>query len=53
MFKAAILQSLHYPAEGPVEYRIRDRLAFSRVLGLGVEDWVPDAAAVWRFGERL
>jgi hypothetical protein len=52
MFKVAILQSLHNLAEGQVEYRIRDRLAFSRVLDLGIEARL-HAAAVWRFAERL
>lgn len=53
MFKVLILQTLYNLANGQVEYQIRDRLSFSRFLGLGTEDQVPDATRVWRFRERL
>lgn len=53
MFKVLILQTLYNLADGQVEYQIRDRLSFSRFLGLGIEDQVPDATTVWRFRERL
>jgi len=53
MFKMLVLQTLYNLADEQVEYRIRDRLSFSRFLGLGIEDAVPDATTVWRFRERL
>jgi len=53
MFKLLILQTLYNLADEQVEYQIRDRLSFARCLGLGIEDAVPDATAVWRFRERL
>lgn len=53
MFKVLILKTLYNLADGQVEYQIHDRLLFSRFLGLGIEDQVPDVTRVWRFGERL
>jgi len=53
MFKMLVLQTLYNLADEQVEYRIHDRLSFSRFLGLGIEDAVPDATTVWRFRERL
>ncbi|WP_165741852.1 IS5 family transposase, partial [Candidatus Thiosymbion oneisti] len=53
MFKMLVLQTLYNLADEQVEYQIRDRLSFTRFLGLGIEDEVPDATTVWRFRERL
>src|SRR5689334_2407762 len=36
-------EQLEYP-----EYQVRDRLSFSRFLGLAIEDSVPDATTLWR-----
>ena len=53
MFKVLTLRSLYNLADKQVEYQIRDRLSFTRFLGLGIEDELPDATTVWRFRERL
>jgi IS5 family transposase len=53
MFKVLILHTLYDLADLAVEYQIRDRLSFMRILGLEMYDSVPDGAAVWRFRERL
>ena len=36
-----------------VEYQVRDRLSFSRFLGLAIEDSIPDATTLWLFREKL
>ena len=36
-----------------MEYQVRDRLSFSRFLGLGIEDCIPDATTLWLFREKL
>ena len=36
-----------------MKFMIRDRLSFMRFLGLGLNDTVPDAKAIWLFRERL
>ncbi len=46
MFKILVLQTLYNLADAQVEYQIRDRLSFARLLGLGIEDEVPDATTV-------
>ena len=53
MFKVLVLQTLYNLADEQVEYQIRDRLSFTRFLGLGLEDVVPDATTVWLFREAL
>jgi IS5 family transposase len=53
MFNVLILQSLYNLSDKQVGYQIRDRLAFPRFLGLGIEHEVPDATTVWRSRERL
>jgi IS5 family transposase len=32
---------------------VRDRLSFTRFLGLGIEDGIPDGTTLWPFRERL
>jgi IS5 family transposase len=32
---------------------VRDRLSFTRFLGLGIEDGIPDGTTLWLFGETL
>jgi IS5 family transposase len=53
MFKVLILQALYGLSDEAVEYQVRDRLSFSRFLGLGLGDVVPDYSTVWRFREKL
>ena len=36
-----------------VEYQVRDRLSFSRFLGLAIEDGIPGATTLWLFREKL
>ena len=53
MFKTIILSALYNLPDDQVEHQIRDRLSFMRFLGLGLEDRVPDAKAVWLYREQL
>ena len=53
MFKVLILQALYNLGDDAVEYQLRDRLSFSRFLGLGLEDRVPDAKTIWLYREAL
>src|SRR6266542_476453 len=36
-----------------VKYQVRDRLSFSRFLGLAIEDSIPDSTTLWLFREKL
>ena len=36
-----------------MEYQVRDRLSFSRFLGLAIEDSIPDATTLWLFREKV
>jgi IS5 family transposase len=36
-----------------VEYQVRDRLSFTRFLGLGFENRIPDGTTLWLFREKL
>ena len=53
MFKAIVLCELYNMSDDQVEYQLRDRLSFTRFLGLGLEDTVPDAKTVWLYREQL
>src|SRR6476619_797683 len=53
MFRMRVLQALHSLSDEQVEYQVRDRLSFSRVLGLASEDSIPDATTLWLFREKL
>ena len=53
MFKVLILQHLYNLSDDETEYQIRDRLSFSRFLGLKPEQSVPDAKTIWLFREQL
>jgi IS5 family transposase len=53
MFKTLVLGALYNLSDDQVEYQIRDRLSFMRVLGLGLGDRVPDATIVWLYREAL
>jgi hypothetical protein len=52
-FKVLILPASHSLSDERTEYLIKDRLSFTRFLGLGVVDAAPDANTVWRFREAL
>ena len=53
MFKILILQNLYGLGDHSLEYQIRDRLSFTRFLGLSLNDRVPDEKTVWLFRETL
>ena len=53
MFRIPVLQSLYNLSDEQVEYQVRDRLSFTRFLGLGIEDGIPDGTTLWRFRETL
>ncbi len=41
MFRMLVLQVLNNLSDEQVEYQVRDRLSFSRFLGLAIEDSIP------------
>ena len=49
MFRMLVLQSLYNLSDEQVEYQVRDRLSFTRFLGLGIEDGIPDGTTLWLF----
>ena len=53
MFRMLVLQSLYNLSDEQIEYQVRDRLSFTRFLGLGMEDGVPDGTTLWLFRETL
>src|SRR5262245_3369198 len=53
MFRMLVLQALNNLSDAQVEYQVRDRLSFSRFLGLAIEDSIPDATTLWLFREKL
>src|SRR5262245_4873649 len=53
MFRMLVLQALNNLSGEQVEYQVRDRLSFSRFLGLAIEDSIPDATTLWLFREKL
>ena len=53
MLRMLVLQSLYNLSDEQVEFQVRDRLSFTRFLGLGFEDGVPDGTTLWLFRERL
>src|SRR4030081_445603 len=53
MFRMLVLQALNNLSDEQVEYQVRDRLSFSRFLGLAIEDTSPDATTLWLFREKL
>ena len=48
-----VLQSLYNLSDEQIEYQVRDRLSFTRFLGLGFEDRIPDGTTLWLFREKL
>lgn len=53
MFRMLILQSLYNLSDEQIEYQVRDRLSFTRFLGLGLEDDIPDGTTLWAYREKL
>src|ERR1700688_1783314 len=53
MFRMLVLQSLYNLSDEQVEYQVRYRLSFTRFLGLGIEDGIPDGTTLWLFRETL
>ena len=53
MFRMLVLQSLYNLSDEQIEYQVRDRLSFTRFLGRGVEDGIPDGTTLWLFREKL
>src|SRR6516225_1418621 len=53
VFRMLVLQALNNLSDEQVEYQVRDRLSFSRFLGLAIEDSIPDATTLWLFREKL
>src|SRR6202051_4053409 len=53
MFRMLVLQALNNLSDEQGEYQVRDRLSFSRFLGLAIEDSIPDATTLWLFREKL
>src|SRR6266550_803552 len=49
MFRMLVLQALNNLSDEQVEYQVRDRLSFSRFLGLAIEDSIPDSTTLWLF----
>jgi len=49
MFRMLVLQALINLSDEQVEYQVRDRLSFSRFLGLAIS--IPDATTLWLFRE--
>ena len=53
MFRMLVLQALNNLSDEQVEYQVRDRLSFSRFLGLAIADSIPDATTLLLFREKL
>lgn len=53
MLKELVIQAANNLSDERAEFLINDRLSFMRFLGLGLDDRVPDARAIWRFEEKL
>ena len=53
LLRMLVLQSLYNLSDEQIEYQVRDRLSFTRFVGLGFEDGVPDGTTLWLFREKL
>ena len=53
LFRMLVLQALYNLSDEQIEYQVRDRLSFTRFLGLGFEDGIPDGTTLWLFREKL
>ena len=53
LFRMLVLQALYNLSDEQIEYQVRDRLSFTRFLGLGFQDGIPDGTTLWMFREKL
>src|ERR1700750_1292412 len=53
LFRMRVLQSLYNLSDEQIEYQVRDRMSFTRFLGLGFEEGIPDGTTWWLFREKL
>jgi len=53
MFKMLILQTLYNLSNDQIEYQVRERLSFQRVMGFAPEDPVSDVKTLRLFREQL
>ena len=53
MFRMLVLQSLYNLSDVQIEYQVWDRATFTRFVGLGSEDCIPDGTTLWLFREKL
>jgi transposase len=53
MFKILLPQRLYNISDAQAEYQIKDRLSFTRFLGLALCDTVPDEKTLWEYREHL
>ena len=53
LFRMLVLQSLYNLSDEQIEYQVRDRLSFTRFLGLGFENRIPDGTTLWLLREKL
>ena len=53
MFRMLVLQSLYNLSDEQIEYQVWDRATFTRFVGLGLEDSIPDGTTLWLFREKL
>jgi transposase, IS5 family len=53
LLRMLVLQSLYNLSDDQIEYQVRDRLSFTRFLGLSIEDGIPDGTTLWLFREKL
>ena len=51
MLRAAV--ALYNLSDEQIEYQVRDRLSFTRFVGLGFENGIPDGTTLWQFREKL
>jgi IS5 family transposase len=53
LFRMLVLQSLYNQSDEQIEYQVGDRMSFTRFLGLGFEDRIPDGTTLWLYREKL
>jgi IS5 family transposase len=53
LFKALLLQAWYGLSDADLEYRLGDSIAFTRFVGLSLQDAVPDHTTLCRFRNRL
>ena len=53
MLRMLVLQSLYNLSDEQIEFQVWDRATFTRFVGLGSEDSIPDGTTLWLFREKL